>query len=124
MHDDGAASREGTSAPPPCEHDAPASSWKPEDLYGAEVEDPRAQQDQGALAALARLPKRAVIGFIRFYQKAVSPLFPRTCRFVPSCSQYAIIAVQRYGLAQGGLLALKRLLKCGPWHPGGYDPVP
>ncbi|MDD6738826.1 MAG: membrane protein insertion efficiency factor YidD [Coriobacteriaceae bacterium] len=64
------------------------------------------------------------MGFVRFYQRAVSPLFPRTCRFVPSCSQYAIIAVQRYGLAKGGLLALKRLLKCGPWHPGGYDPVP
>ena len=100
-----------------------AHGFKPEDLYGAPVEE-SPQTSQGFWAKVAQLPKRAFIGFVRFNQRAVSPLFPRTCRFVPSCSQYAIIAVQRYGLAKGGLLALKRLLKCGPWHPGGYDPVP
>ncbi|MGN0038331.1 MAG: membrane protein insertion efficiency factor YidD [Coriobacteriales bacterium] len=115
----------GDGAPPPaCEPGGQAPRLKPEDLYGAEVEDQHPREGGGFFNALARAPKRAVISFIRFYQKAVSPLFPRTCRFVPSCSQYAIIAVQRYGLAKGGLLAVKRLLKCGPWHPGGYDPVP
>ena len=78
-----------------------------------------------APSALAKLPAPFVPKLPpEMAMRAVSPLFPRTCRFVPSCSQYAIIAVQRYGLAKGGLLALKRLLKCGPWHPGGYDPVP
>ncbi|GMA50744.1 hypothetical protein GCM10025857_21010 [Alicyclobacillus contaminans] len=52
------------------------------------------------------------------------PLFPPRCRFVPSCSQYAVEAVQRYGALRGGWLAAKRLVKCGPWHKGGYDPVP
>lgn len=117
--------RYGDGTPPPaCEPGGQAPRLNPEDLYGAEVEDQHPREGGGFLNALARALKRAVISFIRFYQKAVSPLFPRTCRFVPSCSQYAIIAVQRYGLAKGGLLAVKRLLKCGPWHPGGYDPVP
>ncbi|WP_425387072.1 membrane protein insertion efficiency factor YidD [Alicyclobacillus contaminans] len=61
---------------------------------------------------------------IRLYQVAISPLFPPRCRFVPSCSQYAVEAVQRYGALRGGWLAAKRLVKCGPWHKGGYDPVP
>lgn len=115
--------QEGSTPPPLGDRGDAQPAWKPEDLYGAEVEDPQAQAN-GFFNTLVRIPKKAAIGFIRFYQKAVSPLFPRTCRFVPSCSQYAIIAVQRYGLAKGGLLAIKRLLKCGPWHPGGYDPVP
>lgn len=68
--------------------------------------------------------KFIVLKMIRFYQLAVSPLFPPRCRFVPSCSQYAIEAVGRFGVLYGGWLATKRLLKCGPWHPGGLDPVP
>ena len=98
--------------------------WKPEDMYGAEVPDPDAGKELSAWDKAARLPKKVLIACFRFYQRGISPLFPRTCRFVPSCSQYAIIAVQRHGLVKGGWLATKRLLKCGPWHPGGYDPVP
>lgn len=101
------------------------AGFNEEDFYGAHVEDPDAS-DEGLspVQRLARLPKRALIGFIRFYQRGISPLFPRTCRFVPSCSQYAVVAITRYGFAKGGWMALKRLVKCGPWHPGGYDPVP
>ncbi|HOQ67113.1 MAG TPA: membrane protein insertion efficiency factor YidD [Candidatus Atribacteria bacterium] len=58
-----------------------------------------------------------------FYQKYISPLFPPCCRFEPSCSEYARQALRKYGLWKGGLLALRRLLRCHPYSPGGYDPV-
>lgn len=64
------------------------------------------------------------IAFIKGYQKAVSPILPPTCRFTPTCSCYAIDAIERYGIARGGWLALKRIARCHPWNPGGYDPVP
>ncbi|MCM3189449.1 membrane protein insertion efficiency factor YidD [Bacillus subtilis] len=68
--------------------------------------------------------KKLAILFIRLYQKAISPLFPPTCRFYPTCSHYGVEAVQRFGLIKGGWLLTKRLLKCHPFHPGGFDPVP
>jgi len=61
---------------------------------------------------------------IRLYQRLISPVLPHRCRFYPSCSEYAREAILRYGPFKGGWLALRRLLRCGPWHPGGYDPVP
>ncbi|HHW10860.1 MAG TPA: membrane protein insertion efficiency factor YidD [Firmicutes bacterium] len=64
-----------------------------------------------------------VIALIKLYQQAVSPLLPRTCRFYPTCSAYALEAVTRYGVWKGGRMAAGRLLRCHPWHPGGYDPV-
>ena len=61
---------------------------------------------------------------IRFYQLALSPLVGPACRFYPSCSQYALEAVSRFGVLRGGWLALRRLGRCHPFNPGGYDPVP
>lgn len=61
---------------------------------------------------------------IRAYQKLVSPLLPPSCRFYPTCSNYAITAIERYGVLRGGWLAAKRVARCHPWNPGGYDPVP
>ena len=61
---------------------------------------------------------------IRFYRRFVSPAFSPSCRYVPSCSLYAYQAVEKYGAIKGGWLGLKRILRCHPWHPGGYDPVP
>lgn len=61
---------------------------------------------------------------IRFYQKYISPLHPRCCRFTPSCSQYALEAIQKYGSGKGTFLAIKRILRCNPFFKGGYDPVP
>ncbi|MFO7245621.1 MAG: membrane protein insertion efficiency factor YidD [Thermaerobacter sp.] len=68
--------------------------------------------------------ERLAVGLIRFYQAAVSPLKGPTCRFQPTCSTYAIEAISRYGLWRGGWLAVRRLARCHPFHPGGYDPVP
>ncbi len=67
---------------------------------------------------------RAVIGLIRFYQRVISPLFPPSCRYTPSCSQYTLEAVTTYGAARGLFMGGRRLLRCHPFHPGGYDPVP
>lgn len=64
------------------------------------------------------------IAAVKFYQLCISPLKPPTCRFTPTCSQYAIEALRKYGPLKGGWLALKRILRCHPWGGSGYDPVP
>ncbi|MBN2719521.1 MAG: membrane protein insertion efficiency factor YidD [Proteobacteria bacterium] len=68
--------------------------------------------------------KGFVIACIRFYKNWVSPALGPTCRFFPTCSTYAMEAVERKGVLKGSALAVRRLLKCHPWHPGGFDPVP
>ena len=68
--------------------------------------------------------KRLILAGIRGYQLALSPLFPARCRFYPTCSQYAKEAVEAHGVGRGGLLAVRRLLKCHPFHAGGVDLVP
>ncbi len=68
--------------------------------------------------------KRAILRMSLFYQTAMSPLFPPRCRYIPTCSEYALQAVEKYGPLRGGFLALRRLLRCNPFHKGGYDPVP
>ena len=65
-----------------------------------------------------------VLKLIRFYRKHLSPARPPCCRFVPTCSEYALQAVEKYGAVKGSWLALRRLLRCHPFHKGGYDPVP
>ncbi len=61
---------------------------------------------------------------LRFYKRFVSPLLPPACRFSPTCSEYALESVRKYGLSKGSRMAFFRLLKCHPFHPGGLDPVP
>ncbi|MEK7682298.1 MAG: membrane protein insertion efficiency factor YidD [Chloroflexota bacterium] len=68
--------------------------------------------------------KRIVLGLIHGYQRAVSPFRPVSCRYLPTCSQYACEAVERHGVWRGGWLALKRLARCTPFAVSGYDPVP
>ncbi|WP_223826035.1 membrane protein insertion efficiency factor YidD [Spongiibacter pelagi] len=68
--------------------------------------------------------QRLLIACIRFYRHCISPLMAPHCRFYPTCSQYAVEAIQQHGAARGSLLSAKRLCKCHPFHPGGYDPVP
>ncbi|MBT2647722.1 membrane protein insertion efficiency factor YidD [Bacillus sp. ISL-34] len=68
--------------------------------------------------------KKILMGIIRFYQVAISPLKPPTCRFYPTCSHYGLEAINRFGPIKGSWLALIRILKCHPFHPGGIDLVP
>ena len=68
--------------------------------------------------------KKLFLLLIRFYQVAISPHFKPCCRFTPTCSQYAYLAITRFGAIKGTYLAIRRILKCHPFHAGGYDPVP
>jgi len=67
--------------------------------------------------------KHILLALLRLYKLAISPLLPPSCRFVPTCSEYASEAVSRYGALRGSWMGLRRLLRCHPFHPGGYDPV-
>jgi putative membrane protein insertion efficiency factor len=81
--------------------------------------------DQGAFLAesLTRLPLRAALAVVAGYKRWISPLLPPACRFQPTCSEYAYEALRRHGLRRGGWMALKRIGRCHPLHPGGSDPV-
>jgi putative membrane protein insertion efficiency factor len=68
--------------------------------------------------------RRILVAIIRAYQYALAPWWGRQCRFTPTCSHYAIEALERHGALSGSWLALRRILRCHPWNPGGYDPVP
>ena len=68
--------------------------------------------------------QKLILFLLHLYRVALSPLIGPRCRFYPSCSRYAQIAVERHGAAKGGYLAIRRLARCHPWHPGGVDPVP
>ncbi|ENH96973.1 hypothetical protein J416_07837 [Gracilibacillus halophilus YIM-C55.5] len=68
--------------------------------------------------------KRLFIGFIQFYQKFISPMFLPSCRFQPTCSQYSLECFQQFNIFKATYLSLKRIVKCHPFHPGGFDPVP
>jgi len=68
--------------------------------------------------------RRGALATIRFYQRTVSPYLPPSCRYTPTCSEYTLQAIERYGLGKGGWMGLKRILRCHPFHAGGYDPVP
>ena len=68
--------------------------------------------------------KKLFLFLIRFYRRRISPLRPPCCRYIPTCSEYALQAIEKYGALKGSWLALRRLLRCHPFHKGGYDPVP
>ncbi|WP_026762868.1 membrane protein insertion efficiency factor YidD [Selenomonas artemidis] len=67
--------------------------------------------------------KRILLFVIRFYRSCISPFLPLMCRYQPTCSAYAMEAIERYGARRGGWMAVRRILRCHPWHEGGYDPV-
>ncbi|HTO72246.1 MAG TPA: membrane protein insertion efficiency factor YidD [Gemmatimonadales bacterium] len=76
------------------------------------------------MLAITLWPRRAAELLIRGYQLTISRALPPSCRFTPSCSQYTLEAVRKYGVIRGSWLGGRRLLRCHPWHPGGFDPVP
>lgn len=77
-----------------------------------------------AVSFVRRIPSSIAIGLITFYRMAISPLFPSCCRFTPTCSEYGLIAFRKYGFVKGFTLTAKRILRCRPGGPYGYDPVP
>lgn len=77
-----------------------------------------------ALRIIKQFPTLLAVGIIMFYRAAISPMLPASCRFVPTCSEYGLIAFKRYGFRKGFVLTAKRILKCHPGGPSGYDPVP
>lgn len=76
------------------------------------------------LAAAAGLPRRSLVLLLRVYKLVISPALPPACRFTPTCSEYAVQAITRHGALRGSWLALRRLARCHPFHPGGFDAVP
>lgn len=86
--------------------------------------DTRPAHSSAWLRRVRAFPAHALIFVIQLYRMYVSPLKLPTCRFVPTCSEYAVDALREFGLLRGSWLTGVRLLKCGPWHPGGWDPVP
>ena len=79
---------------------------------------------RAGVGGAGRTVVRGLVFVIQLYRHMVSPLRPPTCRFIPTCSQYAVEALTEYGVIRGGWLAAVRLAKCGPWHRGGWDPIP
>ena len=73
---------------------------------------------------ISNLFKHFFVNAIKMYQYLISPFFPSTCKFSPSCSKYGIDAINKYGALKGSFLTIKRILKCNPWSNGGYDPIP
>ncbi|MGF7122085.1 membrane protein insertion efficiency factor YidD [Rhodococcus sp. AG1013] len=86
---------------------------------------PRSSSFAGTLwTTLRRFPARVLIFLIELYRTYVSPLRLPTCRFTPTCSEYAVDALRTHGAVKGSALTVVRIVKCAPWHPGGWDPVP
>ncbi|MCL2024803.1 MAG: membrane protein insertion efficiency factor YidD [Coriobacteriia bacterium] len=76
------------------------------------------------MSSMKLWPRTILALVIRGYRQVISPLFPATCKYYPTCSMYAIEAVEKQGVFRGGWLAIKRIVRCNPWSHGGYDPVP
>lgn len=91
--------------------------------FGASC-SPGARGSREPMGALRLWPRRAAVLLIRGYQRALSPALPPSCRFTPSCSQYALEAIGRYGVVRGGWLGARRIVRCHPFNRGGFDPVP
>ena len=70
------------------------------------------------------VPVRIATGLVQVYRVVVSPFFPPSCRYTPTCSEYALEALRRHGVLRGGWMTVRRIGRCHPWHPGGHDPVP
>ncbi len=84
----------------------------------------RMKQPMSIKLLISNLFKLLFINLIKIYQRFVSPFFPSSCKFSPSCSKYGIEAISKYGFLKGSVLTIKRILKCNPWSKGGYDPIP
>ena len=93
-------------------------------MNGSGTVDTAVRADPTSEAARPSVPARPLLVLVRFYRTWISPVLPPSCRFEPSCSAYALEALTVHGAVRGTWLTVRRLLRCGPWHPGGWDPVP
>ena len=94
------------------------------DRHDHEVPTVRGPDAIGEFEERSGIGTKLGVKLVRFYQVLISPLFPAVCRYNPTCSQYSLVAIKRYGLLKGSWLGLKRISRCHPLHKGGYDPVP
>lgn len=85
-------------------------------------DDERPPHRERSQVRLGLIPRRILMGLVRGYQMVLSPHFPPSCRYSPSCSEYALLALEEYGALRGGILTVWRLLRCAPWGGSGYDP--
>ena len=85
---------------------------------------PAPESMRSAFGRLADVPRRSAIALVHVYQRVISPLLPDACIYFPTCSQYAVEAIEKYGALRGCLMAARRILRCNPYRVGGYDPVP
>ena len=94
--------------------------------YGSTVlgEARRDPRQHWWLAARSGMMQAATLALIRFYQRFLSPLLGSNCRYYPTCSHYTYQAIEKYGVHKGGWMGMRRIARCHPWHPGGFDPVP
>lgn len=104
-------------------HDSDKSAAHASGSRDAGTQDARSQNARSR-TVLLRIPSLALRLAIRGYQVAISPMLPPACRYYPTCSNYAIEAIEKYGALRGGWLAARRIGRCHPFTPGGYDPVP
>lgn len=88
------------------------------------LNSPLSSAKQGYFARNRGFPRKALLGGIRFYRRYVSPFKAPSCRYYPTCSAYALEAIEKHGPVKGSWLSLKRIFRCHPWKPGGYDSVP
>jgi putative membrane protein insertion efficiency factor len=88
------------------------------------LNSPLSSEKQESFVRIRGLARKILLGGIFFYRKFISPIFPPSCRYYPTCSQYALEAIEKHGPAKGSWLGIKRILRCHPWKDGGYDPVP
>jgi len=102
-------------------HRGPCSSSRPRGRVSGSQEGPAGAADTADEAPVGNLVTRPVAALLVHYKRWISPLLPRACRFTPTCSEYARLAILQYGLVRGGARALWRILRCNPFHPGGVD---
>lgn len=100
----------------------PKATWAMTLSIGSDPQQYKQSVAEGLRMGL-NMPRRVLAALVLGYQRWISPWFPARCRFYPSCSQYALQALERYGALKGSWMALKRLVRCGPWSRGGYDPL-
>ena len=113
-----------TTLPAPTQAHFTRSDVTRSDVTCSDVHEGAVSQSKHVAQQLGALPRHVVVALVRVYRAVISPLYGPTCKYYPSCSSYALTAVERFGVVRGGWLAVRRLGRCHPWAAGGIDDVP